>query len=157
MKNRLPHPDPMPTDLFPEVEVQSASDLISLAQIERIRSWLAEMVSAIAPEADSLGVRLVDDVTMQEFNQRYRGHDRSTDVLSFVGRDSPEGSHLGDILISAPQVRRQAHESGLPYVQELQILLIHGILHCLGYDHESDDGAMELLELEYRARWIGVV
>jgi probable rRNA maturation factor len=137
-----------------EIEMQDSDAGIPVDEVRGLRRWLAEVVSAIAPEANSLGVKLTDDATMQEVNLRYRGIDKSTDVLSFSGGRTREGTHLGDILISAPFAARQASARGMPLYQELQTLLIHGILHCLGYDHESDDGTMERLEREDGDRWI---
>ena len=154
VRSRSPHGELLSRKLRIDLEFQGAGDLISLEESERLKTWLAEMVSTVAPEVDSVGVRLTDDTTMQEFNRRFRGHDKSTDVLSFIGGASPEGSHLGDILISAPQAERQAQESGIPLMRELQVLLLHGMLHCMGYDHETDDGAMERLERRHRDQWI---
>ena len=60
---------------------------------------------------------------------------------------------MGDILISVPTARRQAAEAGHPVEREIRILLLHGLLHCMGYDHETDDGAMERLERKLRRVW----
>ena len=69
--------------------------------------------------------------------------------------DGGEGSfHLGDVLISVPVARRQAGEAGHAVERELQILLLHGVLHCLGYDHETDQGQMARLERRLRRAWI---
>jgi probable rRNA maturation factor len=70
-------------------------------------------------------------------------------VLSFPAGD---GSHLGDILISAPQARRQARRFRHSVEQELEILLLHGVLHLLGHDHEHDRGRMQRLERNWRRR-----
>lgn len=86
---------------------------------------------------------------MREFNQRYRDKDVPTDVLSFPGDDEPEpdGSrHLGDIVISVATAGRQAQSRGHSLPRELKRLTLHGYLHLLGYDHETDDGAMLRLE-----------
>ena len=74
----------------------------------------------------------MDDASIQELNQKWRGKDQPTDVLSF-----PQGTptHLGDIVISLPTARRQAERFQHSLQTELQRLLIHGILHLLGYDH----------------------
>ena len=86
---------------------------------------------------------------MREFNHRYREKDTTTDVLSFPGDEEPEpdGSvHLGDIVISVATAARQARELGHSLPRELKRLLLHGYLHLLGYDHETDDGTMLRLE-----------
>jgi probable rRNA maturation factor len=152
--NRSNREEPLPRDFPLDLELQNSSDLVSSEETQHLEAWLIEVVSGVAPEAGSLGVRLTDDATMQEVNQRYRGYDKSTDVLSFSGAKFPEGPHLGDILISAQQAEFQARELGHSLFRELQTLLLHGLLHCLGYDHETDDGTMERLEGEFRGQWI---
>lgn len=99
----------------------------------------------------SLGVRFAGDRAMRRANREFRGKDQTTDVLSFPG----DGAHLGDILISVPQARRQAAAAGRDPAREIQVLLLHGLLHCLGHDHEADGGEMERLERRLRRRWIG--
>jgi rRNA maturation RNase YbeY len=111
----------------------------------------------LAPAADSFGVRFVDDAEMQGLNRRYRGRDHPTDVLSFSGEESSEGRHLGDVVISVPTARRQAAAGGTPEHREIRTLLLHGVLHCLGFDHETDRGEMERLEGRLRKRWIADV
>lgn len=116
--------------------------------------WLTALLGELAPESRSFAVRFVGERTMRDINRRYRGIDRSTDVLSFPGDEGPEGRHLGDVVISVPSARHQAGERGHASEHEVRLLLIHGVLHCLGYDHEADDGEMELRERELRRRWL---
>ena len=104
-----------------------------------------------ASSVSSLGVRFAGDRTMRRANREFRGKDQTTDVLSFPG----DGAHLGDVLISVPQARRQAAAAGRDPAREIQVLLLHGVLHCLGHDHEVDGGEMERLERRLRRRWIG--
>jgi probable rRNA maturation factor len=120
------------------------------ARARRLRPWLERLLDELAPEAMSLGVRFCGDREMRRVNRQFRDKDKSTDVLSFPG-DEP---HLGDILISVPTARRQAAEAGHPAERELMVLLLHGVLHCLGHDHETDQGEMERLERRLRRRWI---
>jgi probable rRNA maturation factor len=87
---------------------------------------------------------LTRDRAIRPLNARYRGKDRPTDVLSFEGPGGGEG--LGDILISVETAARNARERGRTLAGELDVLALHGFLHVLGYDHETDDGAMERLE-----------
>jgi probable rRNA maturation factor len=104
-----------------------------------------------ASSVSSLGVRFAGDRAVRRANREFRGKDQTTDVLSFPG----DGAHLGDVLISVPQARRQAAAAGRDPAREIQVLLLHGVLHCLGHDHEVDGGEMERLERRLRRRWIG--
>lgn len=105
----------------------------------------------IAREA---GVGLIDDRKMRSLNRRHCGKDRTTDVLSFpyepMPGEAPRHTYLGDVAISWPQARRNAESRKTEPQEELQGLLLHGILHLLGYDHEQDAG--EMVELEGRLR-----
>lgn len=118
-----------------------------------LRPWLERLVAELAPGA-SFTARLTSDRELRRLNRTYRGKDAPTDVLSFPGEEGPEGRHLGDVVIAVPVARRQAEAAGHPAARELRVLLLHGVLHCLGHDHESDDGEMERLEEALRARWI---
>lgn len=109
---------------------------------------------AAAQEKVSLSVRFVSDRQIRELNRRYREKDAPTDVLSFTGGGTPEGLHLGDLVIGAPTARRQAAGLGHPLGREIRELVLHGVLHLLGHDHEVDGGIMDALELDMRRRWI---
>ena len=89
---------------------------------------------------------------MQTLNRRYRRKDRSTDVLAFPAANGPETAFLGDIAISVPYASRQARRAGEPLGRELDRLLLHGFLHLLGYDHETDAGEMDRMEARLRRR-----
>jgi probable rRNA maturation factor len=123
------------------------------AQARRLRPWLGLLLTALAPGAGSLGVRFSGDREVRRLNRTYRGKDKTTDVLSFPGDEPASGGHLGDILISVPVARRQAEAAGHSVEREIKILLLHGILHCMGYDHETDQGEMERLERRLRRSW----
>lgn len=89
--------------------------------------------------ASELSIALVDDDAMQELNATWRDKDRPTDVLAFAqreGEDLGDPDLLGDVVISVPTAERQAAERGHSLEHELRELLVHGILHLLGYDHE---------------------
>lgn len=86
---------------------------------------------------------------MRSLNRRYRRVDRSTDVLAFP---AGAGGVLGDIVVSVPYAARQARRRGEPVSREVDRLLVHGYLHLLGYDHETDDGEMDSLEARLRGR-----
>ena len=86
---------------------------------------------------------------MRSLNRRYRGKDRSTDVLAFPGVG---GGFLGDIAVSVPYAARRARRRDAPLAWQLDLLLLHGFLHLLGYDHETDGGEMDALEGRLRRR-----
>jgi probable rRNA maturation factor len=119
-----------------------------------LTSWLERLLADLAPEADSLAVRFVGDRTMRRLNRQYRGKDATTDVLSFPGATSPEGRHLGDVVVSVPQAARQAGARGHGTGREIRVLALHGVLHCLGYDHDTDGGEMERIERRLRRRFL---
>jgi probable rRNA maturation factor len=101
-------------------------------------------------------VAFVSDRAMRELNRMWRGKRVTTDVLSFPAEQSEfekaAGSSLGDIVISIEQATRQAKEHGLSFENEIAQLIIHGLLHLSGYDHETDHGEMNRLELKLRKR-----
>lgn len=123
------------------------------AGARRLRPWVEAVVADLAPEARSFSIRFTGDQGIRRVNRQFRDKDSATDVLSFPGGDTVEGLHLGDVLISVPTARRQA-EIGHPIEDEIRRLILHGILHCLGYDHETDDGVMDRLERRLVRRWI---
>ena len=88
---------------------------------------------------------------MRTLNRRYRGKDRSTDVLAFPAGPAARG-FLGDIVVSVPYAGREARRRSEPPAREVDRLLVHGFLHLMGYDHETDDGQMEALERRVRLR-----
>lgn len=107
---------------------------------------------------DSVTVCLVSDRAMAALNRRFLGKDGTTDVLSFPGDQAPPPAgprHLGDIVISVPQAERQARAAGHLLARELRILVTHGWLHLLGYDHETDDGRMLRLQRRLLGRLLG--
>ena len=97
-----------------------------------------------------LALVLAGDRTLRALNARYRGKDKPTDVLSFPGPGGQEG--LGDVIISLPTAARNARALGRTLPQELDVLALHGFLHVLGYDHETDDGTMDRLERRLRKK-----
>jgi len=93
---------------------------------------------------------ITGDAELRRLNSDYRGKDYATDVLSFPSGE--HGSHLGDIAISLGRARAQAREFGHAIEHEVQILMLHGVLHLLGYDHETDTGAMARAEKRWRGK-----
>jgi len=136
----------------PEIVLQNPNRYADVAAAV-LAGWLRELVARSAPRPASFTARLVGDRAMRRANRDFRGKDATTDVLSFPGGETPEGLHLGDVLISVPAARRQV-PAGETLDLELKRLLLHGVLHCLGYDHESDDGTMDRLEARLRREWL---
>lgn len=137
----------------PEV-VLSGAGRFSRLRAASLGPWMMELVSDLAPECASVGVRFAGDRTVRRLNREFRAKDKPTDVLSFPGEETLEGRHLGDIVISIPTAERQAAARGAALEDEVKLLLLHGVLHCLGYDHETDRGEMERLETRLRRRWL---
>lgn len=86
------------------------------------------------------------DAELRRLNRDFRGKDYATDVLSFPGQDG----HLGDLAISAMRARAQAREFGHTTEDEIRVLMLHGVLHLLGHDHETDGGRMARVEKRWR-------
>lgn len=116
----------------------------------RVRRVLRGAARALGVSGE-VAVVLAGDRTLHRLNRTYRGKDRPTDVLSFPG--APDG--LGDIVISVERADRNARSLGRTLPQEVDVLALHGLLHVLGYDHETDDGTMDRLERRLRQRLLG--
>ncbi len=119
-----------------------------------IRSF-AKTLSINVPDAAGrvFSVAFVNDGRMKQLNELFRGKKTTTDVLSFPHEPDefdPDKDNLGDIVISAEQAAKQAAENGLSLEAEIKQLILHGVLHLCGYDHETDNGEMNALELELR-------
>lgn len=120
--------------------------------------WLEELAAKVLAAEGShdseVGVLVTDDATVRELNRRYAGEDSVTDVLSFSLQEGEEFAwpdevkHLGEVIISLPTAERQAQEGGLPLEQEVAHLLVHGLLHLLGYDHADPDGERRMRQRE---------
>jgi probable rRNA maturation factor len=104
-------------------------------------------------EKKNVAVAFVSDRKMRELNNEFRAKDKTTDVLSFpfeADEFDVDRDFLGDIVISLEQAARQAAENDLDLDTEVKQLILHGILHLCGYDHETDDGEMNRREIELR-------
>ena len=143
---------PARSDRRLEIVLQNTRSYPELGARE-IRSWLGEVLEDLAPGTRSLGVRFNGLRAMAELNGRFRGREVVTDVLSFPG-DAGTG-HLGDVVICVPRATEQGRARRHRLDREIRLLLLHGILHCLGHDHATDDGEMEALERRARRRWLG--
>jgi len=107
-------------------------------------------------DIDEVSIAIVDDDAMRTLNRQFRKKNKTTDVLTFPADASDadpqaHGRPLGDIVISADQARRQAADQRHSVATEARYLILHGILHALGYDHETDAGEMNALEVKVRS------
>jgi probable rRNA maturation factor len=111
---------------------------------------MAPLVRRVLQELGKSGevsVLFTGDGEIRSLNRKFRGMNRSTDVLSFPWAPSGgKGGYLGDIAISIPTAKRYAKRAGWPLTEELRFLLLHGLLHLLGHDHETDSGRMNRLQ-----------
>lgn len=117
---------------------------IDAARLRRVLRKAGRVLRA----SGEVSVVLAGDGLLRRLNREYRGKDRPTDVLSFPGAGGEEG--LGDVVISVPTAARNARGQGHSVQRELDILALHGFLHVLGHDHETDDGTMDRLEQRLR-------
>ncbi len=112
------------------------------------------ILSSVGEKTASLGVLLIGDRSMRRLNRQYRKKDRTTDVLAFSMREGPGPSSalMGDVVISVPSAARQARQLGRSLDEELTALLVHGIVHLCGYDHERSN--REARRMQQRERLI---
>jgi probable rRNA maturation factor len=108
--------------------------------------WLARIAPRSARGA--VGIAILPDARVTALNRKYRRKNKGTDVLSFPGI----GNYLGDIAISRGKAQKQAKILGHSLRIELRVLALHGLLHLLGYDHESDNGRMARAETRLRRK-----
>ncbi|MFN3584408.1 rRNA maturation RNase YbeY [Phenylobacterium sp.] len=131
-----------------DIEVEDAAWTSALPDAEALVRQAAE--AALASEgADGEGVTLLlaDDAAVRELNARFRDKDAATNVLSFPAPPNPE-RHLGDVALAFGVCAREADAQGKPLSHHLQHLVVHGVLHLLGYDHMSEDEAEVMEGLE---------
>lgn len=117
----------------------------------------AEKCLSNIPEAENKNfiVALVSDKQIRQLNKDFRGKNSTTDVLSFpfsADEFETDFDNLGDIVISAEQAEKQADENELEFETEIKQLILHGVLHLCGFDHETDDGEMSKRELDLREK-----
>ena len=97
-------------------------------------------------------VLLTTDKAIRRLNRQFRGKDKATDVLSFPAAEPTLTRAAGDLAISVHTARKQADAQGHALIDEIQVLILHGLLHLAGYDHETDSGEMALREHRLRAK-----
>ncbi len=145
-----------------QLSIQIEKPFVSLVS----KQWLRRAVKLTLANAGvssqvELGLVIAGDETVHELNRSYRSVDRTTDVISFaLSEQSAKAEpfvtppddviHLGEVIISYPQTKRQAEEQRHPLERELALLVVHGVLHLLGYDHELPEQAKKMKAMESR-------
>ena len=124
--------------------------------LDPFKSFSTSLISEV-PEAHAgnFSIAFISDKRMRQLNEVFRGKDATTDVLSFpyeADPFDPDQKNLGDIVISIEQAQKQAGENDLSLELELKQLILHGLLHLCGMDHETDNGEMNTRELDLRTR-----
>lgn len=161
--------DPMSAPIVINLQRKSKVDMMAIKAF-------VDLVSEKVDESQGLhfSVAFISDRRMKELNRFFRGRDSTTDVLSFpheaddfvqnvgfspssAGEEQAEActlnaNFLGDIVISAEQAQKQASENNFSLEGEIKQLILHGLLHLCGYDHETDNGEMNTRELDLRER-----
>jgi len=136
-------------------------EIINRQRVRKIitKAWLEftqRALHTIDRSHQSATIVFVGDAAIKKLNRQFRGKNYATDVLSFptnVERfESENQSHLGEVVISVERAAAQAKENGLTFQNEVQQLILHGLLHLSGYDHETDQGEMNRLELRLRRK-----
>jgi probable rRNA maturation factor len=131
-----------------EVEIEDEAWAAALPDAEAVAIAAAEAALG-APGQGGVTILLTDDEAVAELNQRFRAKAGPTNVLSFPAAANPEG-HLGDIALAFGVCLREAAEQGKPLFNHLSHLVAHGVLHLLGYDHETEAEAEAMEALERR-------
>jgi len=162
--------EPAPTEPEPPERCAAALSIAILdqggdwSQLARRDEAIARAAAAVADAPDCARARgaeacvvLADDALLRSLNHAYRGKDAPTNVLSFPFREAPRDPtgathphHLGDIVLAAETLQREAAEQGIPPVHHLQHLVVHGLLHLLGFDHDAEVEAEAMERLETR-------
>ncbi len=130
-----------------DVEIEDEAWARDLPEAQALVVAAAQAALAAAQREGAVVVLLTDDAGVQDLNNRFRGKDTATNVLSFPAPPNPE-DHLGDVALAHGVCVREAAEQGKSLAHHLQHLVAHGVLHLVGYDHETDDEAEDMEGLE---------
>lgn len=131
-----------------DIEIEDEAWIAAAPEAELlVEDAAAATLTQIDFDGGGVTILLTDDESVRELNSRFRGKDNATNVLSFPAPQNPEG-HLGDIALAYGVCVREAAEQGKPLGHHLQHLVAHGVLHLVGYDHETDAEAEQMEGLE---------
>ena len=132
------------------VNIQLADGSAKTPDVQQIRSWVSAVFTALERSPLALTIRVVGEEEMAELNRRYRGRNQPTNVLSFPIEPLPDmcTDLLGDIVVCGPVVDREATIQHKPLIGHWAHMVVHGLLHLFGYDHENDQKATAMETLE---------
>jgi probable rRNA maturation factor len=132
------------------LHLQRAAASVGVPKTADMRRWALAALAGFERPRVELSVRVVDEGESAALNERYRGKRGPTNVLSFPFEDPPgvETDIIGDLVICAPVVEREAAERKMPVLAHWAHMVVHGVLHLRGYDHERDDDALVMEALE---------
>ncbi len=147
-------------DDHPAPDTKEGATLHDSPQLERHRRMpTVRTLSRFLSDAQAavrlrgmVSVLLTSDKAIKRLNRTFRGKNKATDVLSFPAGEASRHAVAGDLAISIPTARKQAAEQGHTLAVEVKVLMLHGLLHLAGYDHESDSGKMARRERLLRTR-----
>lgn len=133
----------------PEIRAAFARRL----RVTALRQFVEDAQAAVKLRGD-VSVLLTGDRQIRRWNREFRGKNKATDVLSFpaIPMEGVASAMAGDLAISVETADKQAKEQGHALAEELKVLVLHGLLHLAGYDHETDDGTMARVERRLRAK-----
>jgi probable rRNA maturation factor len=136
-----------------DVMLRDESEGVDAGALDEAARALSAAAGALGVGACEVSVLLVDDDAMRALNARWRGIDAPTDVLAFAQADEAGGQDavLGDIVVSVDTARAQAEAMGHPFEAELVVLLVHGLCHLLGFDHDEPAATEAMVDAELRA------
>lgn len=133
------------------LEIQNVSTSKKIPAVEKFQFWMDALLKKYPVTAEVV-IRIVDEVEMAQFNLQYRGKQGPTNILSFAyeGPEHLGGKLLGDLLVCAPVVEREALLQHKQLEHHWAHMIVHGVLHLLGYDHVGDSDAKEMESLEIK-------
>jgi probable rRNA maturation factor len=148
-------PDPAPASTPAKKKAAFSASVpkknLRLPSARALARFLAEAQAAVRLKGE-VTVLLTTDAAIRKLNRQFRGKDVATDVLSFPAEGIGAEEIAGDLAISVPTALGQAVEQCHPLATEIKVLILHGLLHLAGYDHEADEGKMARRERQLRAR-----
>jgi len=146
-------PDPPPPSTSVKRKAVTNASQMQLPTARTLSRFLTEAQAAVRLRGQ-VTILLTSDQMLRSLNRRFRGKNKATDVLSFPADATAPGAEkiAGDLAISVPAARRQAAGQGHSLLIEIKVLMLHGLLHLAGYDHEADSGQMERRERLLRGK-----